>query len=85
MLSLQAKLRGGFLLTLGRHSYRIGSGGSAKLSFKLSKNNLKLLTKQRALNVLATATDADGTTAQGSLTLKAPKARKHHRRARKRH
>jgi hypothetical protein len=81
VLSLQTKIRGGGLRTLGKGKYSVGSGKTASVTIRLSHSSLSFLTKKHRLTVFGTAQDSDGTMAQSSFRLYAPKpkpkARKH--------
>jgi hypothetical protein len=80
VLNLQVPLRGGALRTIGKRSFSVQPGKTATLTVKLSRSGLRLLTLRRKLRVYGTALDSDGTTAQSSFALRAPKRSKHRRR-----
>jgi len=82
VLNLQIRLRGAALRKFGSAHYRLASGKSAWVVVKLSRYNLSLLKKRHRLRVYGTALDGDGTTAQRSFTLHAPK--KAHKKSRRR-
>ena len=80
LLTLQYVPRRGVLVTLARARYHLAAGTSRTITLKLSRSKLGTLNKKRKLRAYGTAADTDGSTAQGSLTLKAPpKLRKRHR------
>jgi hypothetical protein len=79
LLTVQSVPRRGVLLTLGRTHFHIQPKGSRTLTIKLSSSNLRRLVKSRKMRAYATAADSDGSIAQGSITLKAPRAAKKHR------
>jgi hypothetical protein len=78
VLKLQVRLAG--MRAFGRAHFNIASGKSAWVVVKLSRYNLALLKKRHRLRVYGTALDRDGTTAQSSFMLHAPKRKKHHKR-----
>jgi hypothetical protein len=79
-LNLQIRLHGTALRKLGSARYNIASGKSVWVSVRLSSSNMRLLKKRHSLRVYGTALDRDGTTAQSSFMLHAPKRKKHHKR-----
>jgi hypothetical protein len=79
LLTLQSVPHRGVLLKLGRTHFHIQPKGSRTLTIKLSSSNLRRLVKSRKMRAYATAADSDGSIAQGSITLKAPRAAKKHR------
>ncbi|HKN93117.1 MAG TPA: S53 family peptidase [Thermoleophilaceae bacterium] len=82
VLSLQIRLRGSALRTFGRARYSLAAGQTKWIVVRLSHYNLRLLQRKHRLRVYGTALDGDGTAAQSSFGLRAPKrskARRHHR------
>jgi hypothetical protein len=73
LLNLQIRLGHAALRRFSSAHYRVASRKSAWVVVKLSHFNLSLLRKRHRLRVYGTALDADGTTAQRSFTLHAPK------------
>jgi hypothetical protein len=79
LLTLQSVPRRGVLVTLGRAHFHLRANAGGTVTIKLSRSNLRKLANAGKLRTYGTAADKDGTTAQGSLTLKAPKRRARHR------
>lgn len=73
VLSLQARLRGRALRAIGRTRYDLDTGESARVVVRLSSYKLRLLEQRHKVRVYGTALDADGTRAQSSFMLRAPK------------
>jgi subtilase family serine protease len=80
VLTLQTRLSNGHLRTLGRRQFNLASGRTAWVTVRLPRSSLRFLQHRRSLLVYATARDGDGTSAQSSFRLRAPKLRKHRRR-----
>jgi hypothetical protein len=76
-LTIQTRLRGTALKTLGKRRYRISAGKRVWVRVRLTRSNLRFVKHKHRLKVFATAVDSDNTTAQSSFTVRAPKARKH--------
>ena len=76
LLTLQSVPHRGALVTLARARFHIAAGSSRTVTLKLSKSKLRTLNKARRLRAYGTAADTDGSTAQGSVTLKAPAKRR---------
>jgi subtilase family protein len=76
LLTLQSLPHRGVLITLARARFHIAAGSSRTITLKLSRSKLRTLNKTRRLRAYGTAADTDGSTAQGSLTLKAPPKRR---------
>jgi hypothetical protein len=74
-LSLQTGLSSGRLRTLGKRQFSVASGKTAYVSVRLPRSSLRLLQQRHSLLVYATARDGDGTAAQSSFRLRAPKHR----------
>jgi hypothetical protein len=85
VLTLQIKLRGAALRTLGKGRFSLAPHKSTVVSVRLSRPNLTLLRQKHRLYVFGTALDSDGTTAQSGFRLSAPKMRKQRRAHHKRH
>jgi len=83
VLNLQIRLRGAALRAFGSARFKLASNKSAWVVVKLSHYNLSLLRKRRSIRVYGTALDHDGTTAQSSFLLHAP--RKLRKKSRRRH
>jgi hypothetical protein len=77
LLSLQIRLHGTALRAFGRARYRLAAGQTRWVVVKLASYNLRLLKQRHTLRVYGTALDGDGTTAQSSFRLRAPKRAKH--------
>jgi hypothetical protein len=75
VLNLQIRLRGAALRAFGSARFTIASRKSTWVVVKLSHYNLSLLRKRHRLRIYGTALDSDGTTAQSSFVLRAPKKR----------
>ena len=80
MLNLQTRLRGTALRTLGRARYSLDSGKAKWVVIRMARYNLSLLEKRHRLRAYGTALDSDGTTAQSSFVLHAPRRAKQRRR-----
>jgi hypothetical protein len=76
VLALQTRLRGTALRKLCSARYNLAPGKSAWVVVRLSSSNLRLLRQRHSLRVYGTALDSDGTAAQSSLMLHAPKPTK---------
>jgi hypothetical protein len=76
-LTLQTRLRGTALRGLGKVRYRIASGRSAWVSVRLASYNMRFLRKRHSMRVYGTALDRDGTSAQSSFMVHAPRRRRH--------
>jgi hypothetical protein len=76
VLTLQTRLRGTALRKLGSARYNLAPGKSAWVVVRLSSSDLRLLRERHSLRVYGTALDSDGTAAQSSLMLHAPKPTK---------
>jgi hypothetical protein len=85
VLTLQIRLRGATLRTLGKGRFSLAAHKSTVVSVRLSRPNLSLLQQRHRLYVFGTALDGDGTTAQSGFRLSAPKARKQRKTHHKRH
>jgi hypothetical protein len=79
-LTLQTRLRGTALKTLGSRHFSIRSGRSAWVTVRLSSSNLRFLKQKHTLTAFGTATDSDGTSAQSGFRLHAPKKPRHRKR-----
>jgi hypothetical protein len=82
-LTLQTRLRGAALRTLAKKHFSIRSGRSAWVTIRFHGSNWRFVKHKRTLTVFGTALDRDGTTAQSSFRVRAPKPtkhRKHHHR-----
>jgi hypothetical protein len=73
VLSLQALAGRGLLRAVGKQHFSVKPGKSVTLTVRLSKSGMRLLSQKRRLRVYGTALDSDGTTAQTSFVLHAPK------------
>jgi subtilase family serine protease len=73
VLSLQIRLRGTTLRAFGRSRYNLATGKSAWVVVRLSSYKLRLLEQRHRVRVYGTALDADGTSAQSSFMLRAPR------------
>ena len=80
VLNLQTRLRGTALRTLGRARYSLDSGKAKWVVIRMARYNLSLLEKRHRLRAYGTALDSDGTTAQSSFVLHAPRRAKQRRR-----
>ena len=80
VLNLQTRLRGTGLRTLGRARYSLDSGKSKWVVIRMAGYNLSLLKKRHSLRAYGTALDSDGTIAQSSFMLHAPKRAKYRKR-----
>jgi len=81
-ISLQIRLHGRGLRSFGRARYSLASGQTKWVVVRLSHYNLRLLKHKHRLRVYGTALDGDGTAAQSSFRLLAPKHSKARRRRR---
>jgi hypothetical protein len=79
VISLQARLRGSALRVVGKARYSVGSGKSVSVRVRLSRAGMHSLQRKHRFRVYGTARDSDGTTAQSSFLVRAPKQRKHRR------
>ncbi len=77
VLSLQIRLHGSALRAFGRARYSVAAGQTKWVVVRLSHYNLRLLKQRHSLRVYGTALDSDGTPAQSSFRLRAPKRVKH--------
>jgi hypothetical protein len=73
VLALRASIGRGGLRPFGHRGYSVEPGKTASVSLRLSRAGLRLLTQRNKLRVYGTALDADGTSAQSSFMLRAPK------------
>lgn len=78
-LTLQTRLRGTALRSLGKARYRIASGKSAWVVLRFASYNMSFLRKRHSMRVYGTALDSDGTSAQSSFMVHAPRRTKHRR------
>jgi hypothetical protein len=83
VLNLQIRLGGAALRPFGSAHFSLAPHKSTWVVVKLSHYNLSLLRKRHSIRVYGTALDRDGTTAQSSFMLHAPKATKKKRRSRR--
>jgi hypothetical protein len=82
VLSVQARVRGVSLRVLAKGHYNLGSGKRATITLRLSRSGRRWLAHRHSLLAYGTALDSDGTTAQSSFRLRAPRParkRKHPR------
>jgi hypothetical protein len=80
VIKLQIRLRGAAVRAFGSARFDLAPHKSAWVVVKLSHYNLNLLRKRRRMRVYGTALDYDGTTAQSSFMLHAPKKSRKSRR-----
>ena len=79
VVSLQVRLRGTAVRAFGSARYSLAPGTSKWVVVRLSSYNLRLLKQRHSLRVYGTARDGDGTSAQSSFMLRAPRPVKHRR------
>jgi hypothetical protein len=83
-LTLQTRLHGTSVRVLGRAHFSVRSRRSALVRVRLWRSSLRLLKRKHSLLVFGTAADHDGTSAQSSFRLLAPKHPKRRHRAHRR-
>ena len=76
VLTLRARLGGSSARWLGGVRFSIAPRQSASVRFRLSRANLRRLERRGRTRVYGTASDSDGTVAQASFLLRAPRLRR---------